>query len=533
MPDYDPRPTAVQRMREIEARLAASRRGPVYGSDLLYMAEGGPTSIPGGKRLGVPDSEASQSTIKRRLALEKQALGEMLGKPVKRDVTQWHEQGIANLLDKDLLAGRRAEKLGQRINELKGLVSGPMFPKVEEGRGEVTGLWEALDLPPGPMSAWKVLDDKTKTPDNIRFLDEWLKQNHGKGLLDLAFPPDLQTPPSRNLLQVRPPPGEKLPPPETSLSEDVKKRILEVLQTRDPDLSVVPEQEPRSEDRLNLPAIISETAALALPDEPRPKGQEGRGQTPRSVAGIPGGLLRRAPIGILAQAAQLGYERFLSEEQKAAVKDFLASPAHEFVGMEKPGIEYFKDLFGMSEDSAELPMDQASRMARAKDMGFDDQEFYHLTKKDFDEFIPGGPGGVDDQGAVFVRPDPSSQKSMHNASFKSEGAREMPLRIKREAPFYIDEYNRQEMIDRFKLNSEFPWIIKPDESQRLRDLGFDSVELEMEGVVEEIAILNPANLRAARSAQFDPAKKDLPGLGLARGGFVDKPLYGNNTMVGL
>jgi hypothetical protein len=281
-------------------------------------------------------------------------------------------------------------------------------------------------------------------------------------------------------------------------------------------------------DPSNLPALIAKTAALSLPDEPPPKGQTGKGQLFRGV-----GALMRRRIFPLIQAAQLGYGHLLSPEQKAEVQDFLASPAHEFVGMEKPGIEYLKDLFGMSEDVAELPMDQASRMARAEELGFDAQEFYHLTDRDFEEFIPGGPSGIDDQGAVFVRPDPSRQQSGHNASFKSEGAREMPLKIKRQAPLYIDEYNRKEMIDRFKLNSEFPWIIKTDEAKKLRDLGFDSVELEMKGVVEEVAILNPANLRAARSAQFDPAKKDLPGLGLARGGFVDKPLYDNNATVGL
>ena len=69
------------------------------------------------------------------------------------------------------------------------------------------------------------------------------------------------------------------------------------------------------------------------------------------------------------------------------------------------------DLLRSTDQAPELPMDEASRMARAKELGFDDQEFYHLTDKDFDRFIPGGPSGVDDQGAVFVRPDPSRQQS--------------------------------------------------------------------------------------------------------------------------
>jgi len=167
----------------------------------------------------------------------------------------------------------------------------------------------------------------------------------------------------------------------------------------------------------------------------------------------------------------------------------------------------------------QLPMDEASRMARAKELGFDDQEFYHLTDKDFDRFIPGGPSGVDDQGAVFVRPDPSRQQSSHNVVFTSEGAREIPVRIRRQETLYIDEFNRKEMIDRFKLNSEFPWIVKTEEARRLRDIGFDNVELELDGKVEEIAILDPKNIRS-RFAGFDPAKRGSAKLDKAHGGPV-------------
>ena len=45
-------------------------------------------------------------------------------------------------------------------------------------------------------------------------------------------------------------------------------------------------------------------------------------------------------------------------------------------------------------------------------------------------------------------------------------------------------------------------------------------------------VFDPKNIRS-RFAKFDPAKKDRAGLDFAAGGFVDKPLYDNNTIVGL
>jgi len=522
--------------------------GPVYASELLHMAKGGPpeppdlTSVPGGKREGVPDSEASQSTIKRRLALEKQQLSELLGKPVKRDVTRALEKGIQSLSDKDPLSGKRAQRMSDRIKDLKGRLDPHPFlsssnysyppPKdpFDQPYTTPTLLTQEAVGPMGlPIKSSSleeqiriILERETLTPKDTRDLDQWLKDNYGKGLLD--FKPLAEAPGSR------------------------------------------------PKDPSNLPALIAKAAALSLPDEPRPKG---KGQRFRGI----GSLMRRRLFPLI-QAAQLGYGHLLSPEQKAEIKDFLESPAHEMVGMDKPGIEYFKDLFGMSgsepqgeglpalakqakdmtsgprslalrqreellnevskplwpssvqadllrstDQAPELPMDEASRMARAKELGFDDQEFYHLTDKDFDRFIPGGPSGVDDQGAVFVRPDPSRQQSSHNVVFTSEGAREIPVRIRRQETLYIDQYNRKEMIDRFKLNSEFPWIVKTEEARRLRDIGFDNVELELDGKVEEIAILDPKNIRS-RFAGFDPAKRGSAKLDKAHGG----PVYASEAL---
>jgi hypothetical protein len=147
------------------------------------------------------------------------------------------------------------------------------------------------------------------------------------------------------------------------------------------------------------------------------------------------------------------------------------------------------------------------------------EDMYHLTDKDFSEFIPGGPENIDDQGAIFFRPDPSTSASQHNVNFKTEGAREMPVKIRGDSPLYIDEYNQEEMRDRFGLGPEFPWIVTKEEAAKLQELGFTHVETEHGGKVEEIAVFDPKNIRS-KFAQFDPAKKDSADILAAKGGGV-------------
>ena len=104
--------------------------------------------------------------------------------------------------------------------------------------------------------------------------------------------------------------------------------------------------EPRPPDQSNLPALIDAASAASQlartqTDEPRPKG---KGEIFRGI----GSLMRRRMFPLI-QAAQMGWDA-LPEDKKKEVQDFLSRPAHELVGMEKPGIEYFKDLLGISEE---------------------------------------------------------------------------------------------------------------------------------------------------------------------------------------
>jgi hypothetical protein len=100
--------------------------------------------------------------------------------------------------------------------------------------------------------------------------------------------------------------------------------------------------EPPPKDQPRLPLL------LAPPGEPGKKPSKG------SIFRGIGSLMRRR-IFPLIQAAQAGWGA-LSPEARAEVEAFLERPAHELVGMDKPGIEYFKEWLGISpEDLGETP----------------------------------------------------------------------------------------------------------------------------------------------------------------------------------
>ena len=135
-------------------------------------------------------------------------------------------------------------------------------------------------------------------------------------------------------------------------SEDGRHRAHAARELGIKKIPVITWTDPRPPDQSNLPAAIdaaAEASRLALPpdDEPRPKG---KGQMFRGI-----GSLMRGRILPLVRAAQMGYELLPEDKQVAGkVLDYLQNtPTHEFFGMDKPGIEYFKDLLGISKPGSE------------------------------------------------------------------------------------------------------------------------------------------------------------------------------------
>ncbi len=161
-----------------------------------------------------------------------------------------------------------------------------------------------------------------------------------------------------------------------------------------------------------------------------------------------------------------------------------------------------------------LPMDQASRMARAQEMGFDpNKTYYHGTAKNFSEFDPkfNGKHTIDSQtntGHYF-----SDEPEMANvyAEMEKNGANIMPVHLKMENPNIID------------LNRTSIPIFRTDLINKAKELGHDSILFK--NALDKGSgplgadiplVFEPSQIRSVNAA-FDPAKKDskdiLAGLG--------------------
>jgi len=149
-----------------------------------------------------------------------------------------------------------------------------------------------------------------------------------------------------------------------------------------------------------------------------------------------------------------------------------------------------------------LPMDEASRMARAVDR----LPVYHRTSSDFDAFdLDKTQSGE----AIFVGPDAGNLQQKHNR--KAVGDSIMPLLLKADNRLELDEFNLREMQDRYDGGRpDLPVYITDETAERLKSADFDAIvskniygENSPFGEMNEIAVLRPENLRS-RFARFDP-----------------------------
>ena len=180
-----------------------------------------------------------------------------------------------------------------------------------------------------------------------------------------------------------------------------------------------------------------------------------------------------------------------------------------------------------------LPMDEASRMARARedaalpmdfdnrryrataDMGFDfDKPVYHLTSKDVGAFQLGAdPSSHTGGGAIWLRRNPSTNPAAHQVSSPREvyreGANDVPLVMRRDGE--LPDNVVAELISNGKLSNDFPLRVSMAENKMLRDLGYKFYEKG-----NEVAVFDPSHIRS-RFAAFDPAKADSADLLAANG----------------
>lgn len=167
-----------------------------------------------------------------------------------------------------------------------------------------------------------------------------------------------------------------------------------------------------------------------------------------------------------------------------------------------------------------LAMDEASRMARAKDMGYA-TEVYHGTDTGFSGFDPRAIGSATDAGQLGRGFYSSTDPNVGRANKIT-----MPLKAKVENPLTLslDTWGS----DKTKLVREALGL--PDNigaqgiSDALRARGYDSVILDYSPVGyrhQEVMVLEPTQYRS-RFAKFDPTKKGSANLlaGIAAGGLI-------------
>lgn len=177
-----------------------------------------------------------------------------------------------------------------------------------------------------------------------------------------------------------------------------------------------------------------------------------------------------------------------------------------------------------------LPMDHASRMARAKEMGFDiDRQFYHGSTRDFSEFRPSlsdeslGPG-------VYITDDPSHANTFAHGFGSDAPGMVYPLVARTQKMFRFDGDNLADTAARMEevlpgssegLRAWGPkYEMAADFADAARAAGFNGIDrvhsefnphTGQRQRFNETTVFDPSNMRSVNAA-FDPARAGENGL---------------------
>ena len=186
----------------------------------------------------------------------------------------------------------------------------------------------------------------------------------------------------------------------------------------------------------------------------------------------------------------------------------------------------------------ELPMDEASRMARAESQGFDTgTTFYHGTRADIDEFNP-NPRDAYDSGwlgrGTYVTTNPATASAYAGMKAGAGGERVMPMYARLNDMKILDVDHSAKIVgQRVEMDQgrEAARRWAADHTDELRAQGYDGVRVTYKAenvgssAGEELLVFDPENLRS-HSARFDPSKFEsasliaggagLLGVGMAR-----------------
>ena len=294
-------------------------------------------------------------------------------------------------------------------------------------------------------------------------------------------------------------------------SEDGRHRAHAAKELGIKKIPVITWTDPRSVDRSKLPAVIdAASAATGIArlgaNEPRPKG---KGEVFRGI-----GSLARRRVFPLVRLAQEGYG-MLSDEQKDELQEFLARPAHELVGMEKPGIEYVRDWLGMEQPSPTESPDRKSQASKTTQEKLDDF-FLNMGEDGVGTEYPDVYRGIE---RYVMNADRKGLSDALSSESYPEYRRVMQFNLRSMFPDgsipvkRVEGYGQGPGVDRKTKR----FNVSPE------DVVFVGGESEYELIIKgaKYGYDRPVSVRITPKA---PERK-------ASGGFVDKPLY-NDARIG-
>jgi hypothetical protein len=146
-------------------------------------------------------------------------------------------------------------------------------------------------------------------------------------------------------------------------------------------------------------------------------------------------------------------------------------------------------------------------------------KFYHITKGDFSEFIPGGPNPHPSGPAIWLSANPNYLPASHSVGTPGEyvsGTNVMPLWASMKSPLIVEKGFSEQ-----KYGSGFPFAISPEGREQLIADGYDSViNRALPAGQEEYIVLRPEQVKSATGnvGTFDP---EVPDITKSDGGLVD------------
>lgn len=205
-----------------------------------------------------------------------------------------------------------------------------------------------------------------------------------------------------------------------------------------------------------------------------------------------------------------------------AAKFLMPEPGQDPV----PGVRRLDSsaLYANSKEGAlpGLAMDHASRMQRARELGYDpDTTLYHGTNKEFDSFDTGKAGsgvGTSGESATWLTPSPAEASAWAKVTGGGNGDRVLPVHTRMTNPKIISSSELTQLRipskpDTLAYNSK----VFEAELEKARAAGHDGVVFKnvdegfAHGAQDQIAVFDPSNIRS-KFAAFDPTQSHSPDL---------------------